>query len=521
MSDVMLNIVDSQRAIHGEVEGMFADAVIAALSAEPETISELQAALGRFIKPTARTGPFDNWRAESCDNHRGSGVCIVDLAARLVASRSMRCSPEPVGRVAYYNGAATTKARVPYHLSEDWLFAEADDGWRVVAEQRRRQRAASPPINTRKVLYGKVVEFLVSECLAAARSCGAEDPIAEIHARWLMTPRDDLRGDAPRDVLLAKREHIESDLQDRARQWSLFGECPPGLSRESAAFRFGGYGTHENILYFEMVRHLVETCWRRLVRRPDAEEATEVARLRRRQTSWLHTPQHENLQGYSPAQAIERERLRLPLAVSGDKAMVDDDCPLCQMMAEQSSPMFWHLDGWNTDVDFPFSFHRTRQEWELDHREWEDYNRRWEEARAEQLADKSPPSEAASPSQCDSGEPSSVWKRSYSNPQALGQLSGSQAREVMLFGIGGCLAELGLELKESPASAAFVKTFNRHFGNLREAARGPSRCLIQPVIQRFCDDLASAAETRPDLAEQCADLENQLNDLAQRLADDD
>ena len=45
------------------------------------------------------------------------------------------------------------------------------------------------------------------------------------------------------------------------------------------------------------------------------------------------------------------------------EAMVSNDCPLCQMAAEFSGPMFWHLDGCNNDNDFPFSVYcRTRRE---------------------------------------------------------------------------------------------------------------------------------------------------------------
>ena len=53
----------------------------------------------------------------------------------------------------------------------------------------------------------------------------------------------------------------------------MLGECPPPLSHESAAFRFGGFGTHENVVYYDLVRHLVWECWERVV-----EPAADVAR---------------------------------------------------------------------------------------------------------------------------------------------------------------------------------------------------------------------------------------------------
>jgi hypothetical protein len=304
MSEIMLNIVDSQRAIHGEVHGSFAAAVAGAASAEPETIEELRTALSRFVKPSSRQPFFSNWPSSACDEPRDSGICIVDLTARLIATQSTYCSPAPAGRLAYSDGTAPTNVWISYHVSDDWLFSQDVEGWRRLAEERRRRRNATPPLDVRRVLYERVIEFIVSECLSAAQSERTEDPVAEIHARWLMAPRDDLRGDSPRDLLLAKREFIDCDLQDRAGQWRLLDECPPGLDSESAAYRFGGFGTHENVLYYELMRYLLQECWSRLVRRRDVDKADEIARLRQLETRWLHTTQCEDLQGHSPAQVI-------------------------------------------------------------------------------------------------------------------------------------------------------------------------------------------------------------------------
>ena len=48
MSELRLNILDPGRAICGTIHGSVADAAVAALSAEPETIEELQDAVARF-----------------------------------------------------------------------------------------------------------------------------------------------------------------------------------------------------------------------------------------------------------------------------------------------------------------------------------------------------------------------------------------------------------------------------------------------------------------------------------------
>ena len=67
--------------------------------------------------------------------------------------------------------------------------------------------------------------------------------------------------------------------------------------------------------------------------------------------------------------------------------MVDEDCPICQAMAEDlETPVFWHLDGSGMDDRFEFSFWETRGEWEAERREWEEFSRKfdreWEERKS-------------------------------------------------------------------------------------------------------------------------------------------
>ncbi len=333
-----------------------------------------------------------------------------------------------------------------------------------------------------------------------------------------MTPREDLRGRSPRDVLLDKSDHLVWDLQDRCQQWSILGACPAPLSRESAAFRFGGCGTHEIVLYYELVRHLVEECWKRVVE-PAADAAPAASSpadvlpwLRQVQDQWLNEPDWEDLSGRTPAAAILSERQRIPMTCSGEEAMVDDDCPLCQMLADSPQPMFWHLDGCNMDDDFPFSMYcRTRPEWEKEQREQEEFHRKFDEEWKQRQAG----SPDASPWDEEAGSPS-IWTKSYSNPEAPGS-----SPFIRLFGIGCHVAELGSDLKTLPDTRALVESLNRQFGNLQAALEDPSASLLESVAERFCQELAAAAEAHPDLAEKCADLERQLREFAADVSGDE
>ena len=259
------------------------------------------------------------------------------------------------------------------------------------------------------------------------------------------------------------------------------------------------------------MRWLVGECWRRVVE-PAIDAAPAVASqadvqqwLRQIQDEWLQEPDWEDFSGRTPAEVIRCERQRIPMAASAGEAVIDDDCPLCQMLGEGVGPMFWHLDGCNMDDDFPFAiYHRTRQEWEEEQRRDRESQHTFEEERnCEQavLENELPGREPA-------GGPS-IWTRSIVNTEL-----GDAGPWVTLFGIGCRVAELMTDLKTPPGAEAFAESFSRSFGNLRAAMRDPSSSLLKPVVDRFCQELDAAAEARPDLTMKCSDLERQLRGFA-------
>ncbi len=554
MSQVTMTIIAPDRAIHGHPHASCIDEVVAALSADPETIEELEAAMGRFVEPEGR-GPFAGWSSGMCDEPCDAGVCIIDLGARLVVAESTYSTPIQAGQVQYRyaRGRSEDDPWVTFHLADDWKLRFDAIDWDAEAETRRNERLAAGPLDFRKVLYGRVCRFIVEQCLAAraenATSADwtppagwtftelperagkvdlsvAKHAVAEIHARWLMTPRDDLRGQSPRDLLLDGRGHIDWNLQDRGEQWSVFRACPPGLSRESAAFRFGPCGTHENVLYYDLVRDLIWNCWRRVVE-PKAEgtepvapdsppespaDDDEIARLEQVKHQWLNTPDFDDLGGRTPAEVIDSERMRIPMTASGNEAVIDPDCPLCQMLAEDSKfgPMFWHLDGANMDDDYPFSSHRSREAWEEEQRRWEEHRRKFEEEWNREQAWREASVEAGA---ADAPAADGVWTRTFS-----GNDPGSEPLSIQVFGIGAHVAELGVDLKESSATRPYMESLNRHFGNLRAALQDAGPALVGPVVERFCEELRAISDARADLSAKCADLERQLREFAARLS---
>jgi hypothetical protein len=170
MSEVRLVLRDAEREISGTIHGSMADRAVAALAAEPRTIDELDTALARFHRPDGSS--FFGWfAAQSSDEPYDAGLVIIDLAARLVAYESTYSSPARDGCVEYHDGKCATDIGVHYYLSDDWHFTTDLHGWRHTAEQRRRERAAQPPLDARAVLYGRpLLEFIAAECFGALRT---------------------------------------------------------------------------------------------------------------------------------------------------------------------------------------------------------------------------------------------------------------------------------------------------------------------------------------------------------------
>jgi len=419
MSEIKLNLIDSQTILSGTIHGSIGDRCVAALSAEPETILELEAALVRFERSPLNFSRFFTRRSIDPVPY-DAGILLIDLAARIVACDSTYSLPGRHGCVEYHDGTKCTDIPLNYRLPDDWLFLNSVEEYEGMCDERRQARAE--PLDARAILYGPpLFEFIVAnlhespalqnyisaktveDSGVSITTLSNEDPeetdhplaetVRDVHRRWLLTPRDDLRAQSPRQVLLAKQDLINSDLDSRIMQWSIQLEGPPGLDRNSFAYRFAGFGTHEWVVYYDLVRHLI---WRAAYMTVSATEdepsQTEmISAVEKVKSTWLNEPNEDF--ACAPISIIDNERRRLPEAMGGRNMVIDEDCPLCKMMGDESEAglgvYFTHYDGCNMDDEFAFSTFPTLEAWETDHKEMEarheEFDRKWKE-RQERLS---------------------------------------------------------------------------------------------------------------------------------------
>jgi hypothetical protein len=249
------------------------------------------------------------------------------------------------------------------------------EGTRISKREERSMRA---PFDARPILFGRPLITHIVRSIFEAADLAAGDLFAAIHSEWLMTERNDLRGRTPRELLFEKRDFIDFDLHSRSLQWSFTKVCPPSLRTDSFAYLNAGFGTHEWVLYYDLIRYLLANAAARRTAGEAKDIDSEIVRLSEARDLWLHSPDSESW-GRFPFEIIDLERRRVNMTMSSQEILIDENCPCCVALAEEfDTPMFWHLDGCNMDDGFVFSYFKTLEEYEEDVRRREDFDREFE-----------------------------------------------------------------------------------------------------------------------------------------------
>ena len=391
MSYVRFNISDRDTTIHGDLHGSMTEPLIATLTAEPETIAEFETALCRFVKsdsdwPTLH-GFKDNEDLEPYD----AGIVAIDLVGRTVGYETTYSYPSAEGSVRVPSEFAdfaddNHDVWIPYRVPDDWKFIETIPVYKGMRIDRREERQKQMPFDARPILFGRPMIEHIVESIEQTSNLDAEDVVGDIHAKWLMTRRSDLRDRSPRDILFEKRDFISFDLHSRSLQWSFTKVCPPPLSRDSFAYTNAGFGIHEWVLYYDLIRHLLDDAMRQKMSGESSYLESEITRLSKVRDEWMSSPDPES-SGRVPSEIIELERRRINMTASAQEMLIDENCPCCVALSQDfDTPMFWHLDGCNMDDRFEFSPFKTLEEFEADKLEFETFNKEYERKRHDESA---------------------------------------------------------------------------------------------------------------------------------------
>ncbi len=386
----------------------------------------------------------------------------------------------------------------------------------TLVDQPRQDPIRVPQVN-REVLFGSpMIDNLATRILGTItgeswQASGAvDDPdkrypfTIAVHRDWLMTPRDDLGGKFPRQMLHGGHHWVERlTWSQRIR----FDDGAPIVAAPDSveAYESAPMGLEEMVVYFDLIRELIAAGWfwstsdeggRSSIGRDSSEKsigklAEFLADIKQ---DWLSSP----LEGGSlPRFIIECSRRRVPRGsgvpivgisdVQAEEHIPDCDCPLCLMVADGMFGVgFAHLDGHHLELDeeFAFSTCETRQEWNQQQREYAEFAAEMDRKQAEREAAGQPEPDAFA----------SAW----SSPMTDEPLPGDPLGQMKM---GFLLTEIVGELEKLAAPNAEIKELNRRFRAFRT-------CEI--------DELAIHAE---QLGEHLETLGDQYRELTSRVAD--
>ncbi len=520
MTQRHFRLFDDQQGVYAYVEPDVATSLTASLSADPESIEEFHRAMKRFFHPEFAQTVRAMWTETTlADEIELDDTVLVDLPGRLIVYRGdpiLRCDD-----ACYLHTELQPQGVFRYHLSSEWLLTQDDISVRELAQSRRSKRRAGR-VDLRSVLFGEpMIEFLGEQ---ARQAFVRERPRLDadwqqqraggwfrrgndvyrlargIHRDWLMTERPDLGGRRIRDAMVVGNEHISMDISHRSSQWVQQQACPAGLDQHDAAFVYGDLGVHEIILYYDLVRELLLGYFEHLIEHSAPSPGSQWLTTRR--DEWMETPQVE-LVGLTPREAIERERLRLPLIDPPGHEMTDDDCLICRMSAELGTgPAFIHLDAFHFDGEFAFSLHACEEDWQVEQAaveaSFERFESEWRQESCAEVDTK--------------GRTDAIWQRVFVNQEMLGRSVGEDTMAVGFF-----LSELIEDLKCHSGNDEFVEQLNRHFNDLTPAVIPNDLTVLQPIITRLGETLDDVARHCPDLSLKCLDLQSHLARMAELL----
>ncbi|MCA9058509.1 MAG: hypothetical protein KDA85_08420, partial [Planctomycetaceae bacterium] len=349
----------------------------------------------------------------------------------------------------------------------------------------------------------------------------------EIHRDWLMTPREELNGGKPRDLLHGA--HRWSDSVVHGQQVRADSGFPVvAAPKDGRRYANAPMGREEMIVYFDLCRELLDAGWEWSL----SEEITEAqiaapqeiaairSRLNRflaaRRDDWLESPFEG---GSAPRFIIECSRRRVPRAMGVDIVGMDEretddhlancDCPICDMMASGFGGLtFVQLDGHHLDLDeeFAFSVHQHFDDWQEEMREFACFNERMDQQRELPSADDLLGELRKVEFTSSDSDDARIWDSPMSDSPLSGDFQGH-------FKLAFRLAEIVSVLAERGAPRNLIRNLNAMFREYRE---GDS--VLQPAARRrLFEHLEIVAERYPETLSRVSDFQSLVDETEREV----
>lgn len=426
---------------------------------------------------------------------------------------------------------------------DDWLLAmHLPPWWELHADSyvgaifQPRESQIKKRVVNRDVLYGEVMlRDLATRLVEAddqqdwmsytAREFEAkQDQLTiQIHKDWLMTPREELQGRIPRELLHGSIDWLDKVIEGQRRRFDR-GVPFTGLPKDWDPTDTGPLGRSEMCMYFSLCRTLITTGWAvlnekredRASLQRDERIALLVSDLRDIQNEWMESNFEDDV---APSVVIEYERRRVPrgqgVVVDGfDKPGADHDsncdCPICEMMNEGSFGVsFVSYDGYYLEVEneFAFSRYETREEWESEQMIYEDYNGRQNSDDEDEWFSDDESDDAEHQLDEDFDEDlKPVWTGIQSRDEMPGgKLPGDSSGHLLMAFM---LSELTGNLQDENASQSEIDSLNEEFRAMRKVTGDEKR----PVAGAFKNKLEALTKKYPALTPKIADLQSMIDE---------
>jgi hypothetical protein len=152
VSEIRVNIITATQTISATIHGSFGDVMVASLTAEPETVEELETAIQRFIKRESDWSFFRSFRKGENFEPYDAGLLVVDLVAKVIMADST---------YSYYSAEGMIRIKtdtdedfnLPYRLSDDWKWVGPLPEFYYAPEKGREEIIENPPFDARRILY--------------------------------------------------------------------------------------------------------------------------------------------------------------------------------------------------------------------------------------------------------------------------------------------------------------------------------------------------------------------------------